>query len=185
MMSIALASLRRSQLFTGQTPFPHIRSDLCVLLKVLGGERPTKPILCGDVGFDDHMWEVMQHAWAPAPERRPPLSEILQLVTTEPVANKYLPPNPDEEPTDIWYDCEEVDLPTGETPEALQPNDYAAGISQDKPELHMPVLAFKPRRRRVIPKSSRRPDPHSISRRSRRLHWMPKGHAVAVKVSPS
>jgi hypothetical protein len=160
---------------------------MSVLLKVLRGERPSRPMLCGNIGFDDDLWKLIQNAWAANPKRRPPLSELLQLVSADPSSAEHQLPHdwmvPKEGSPEIWYDCENVESPAAlqaKVAETLRPKRSAAGLSRDERGLRTPILASKPRGRILVPKPSSRPSPSSASGRPRRIQWVPK---VAVKVS--
>jgi hypothetical protein len=122
---------------------------MSVLLKVLRGERPSRPMLCGNIGFDDDLWKLMQNAWAANPKRRPPLSELLQLVSADPRSAEHQLPHDcmvsKEGSTEIWYDCEDVEPSAAlqaEAAETLRPKRSPAGLSRDERGLRTPILAY-------------------------------------------
>ncbi|KAF9455741.1 kinase-like domain-containing protein [Collybia nuda] len=67
------------EIFTGNYPFPHIFNHWAVIMKVVEGERPLRPVgsLYFDRGLTDHMWALMQDCWVHDPAHRPTASEIV------------------------------------------------------------------------------------------------------------
>ena len=59
---------------SGHLPF-HQYVDLTVFVKVLGGERPTR-----GVGFAESVWKMLTLCWAPQPNRRPSIQDVLQCL---------------------------------------------------------------------------------------------------------
>jgi serine/threonine protein kinase len=68
------------QVFTSTTPFSHIRLDHVVVVKVLSGERPPKPVDCESVGFSNELWDVVKRAWDAEPESRASLADFIQVL---------------------------------------------------------------------------------------------------------
>jgi hypothetical protein len=52
-------------------------------MRVLKGERPTKPIDCENIGFTEELWGMMQRGWASQLESRPSLSEFVELLEVQ------------------------------------------------------------------------------------------------------
>ena len=52
-------------------PF-HMYTDLTVFLKVLEGEHPLQ-----GVGFMDSLWKLLELCWAPQPDVRPSIKDVL------------------------------------------------------------------------------------------------------------
>ena len=59
---------------SGHLPF-HRYTDLTVIVKVLEGERPLR-----QAGFTDSLWEMLELCWAPRPDIRPSVEDILQCL---------------------------------------------------------------------------------------------------------
>ena len=55
-------------------PF-HEHADLTVFMKVMGGEHPTR-----EEGFPRPLWKVLEQYWAPHPENRPEVGNVLQCL---------------------------------------------------------------------------------------------------------
>ncbi|RDB27522.1 Serine/threonine-protein kinase STY8 [Hypsizygus marmoreus] len=74
------------EIFTGDHPFPDVKSDHAVLLKVSRGERPAKPLGLHylDRGLTDRMWRLMEDCWEHIPDLRPPASEIVERLQRGP-----------------------------------------------------------------------------------------------------
>jgi tetratricopeptide (TPR) repeat protein len=75
-----MSNVRTAQLFSGQLPFEHIRSDFAVMIQVMRGARPSKPSASIEVGFTDDLWDIMQRGWAETPSDRPSLAEFWQVI---------------------------------------------------------------------------------------------------------
>jgi hypothetical protein len=71
---------RPTQIFTTKVPFFHIENDLAFLMRVVDGERPTKPTGCENIGFTKQLWSLMQQGWAKQPDSRPPLSAFIEVL---------------------------------------------------------------------------------------------------------
>ena len=59
---------------SGHLPF-HQHGDLTVFVKVLAGERPPR-----EAGFTDGLWKMLESCWAPQPNSRPNVSDILRIL---------------------------------------------------------------------------------------------------------
>jgi hypothetical protein len=53
------------------------------MIKVLAGQRPTRPEASANIGFTKEVWDVIQRGWAQEPELRPALSDFLQAVAPD------------------------------------------------------------------------------------------------------
>jgi hypothetical protein len=71
------------QVFTAKIPFSHIENDVVVLNKILNGERPSKPVGCESVGFNEELWDVMQRGWTPDPDSRATLGAFFGVLGGE------------------------------------------------------------------------------------------------------
>ncbi|EIN07578.1 kinase-like protein [Punctularia strigosozonata HHB-11173 SS5] len=61
------------EIFDGRIPFPELRSDYAVLIKVQRGERPSRPA----VELVDNVWALMKACWCDDPSARPSSTYIL------------------------------------------------------------------------------------------------------------
>ncbi|KAF9469363.1 kinase-like domain-containing protein [Collybia nuda] len=64
------------EIFTGKNPFPEIIHDFAVMLKVVRGERPSRPH--NAPGLMDEIWSLMEGCWHHDPQHRPTASEIVK-----------------------------------------------------------------------------------------------------------
>ena len=55
-------------------PF-HEHADLTVFMKVMGGEHPTREAV-----FPRPLWKVLEQCWAPHPENRPEVGDVLRCL---------------------------------------------------------------------------------------------------------
>ena len=76
---------------SGRLPF-HQHTDLRVFVKVLEGERPTRR-----VGFAESLWKMLTRCWAPQPNDRPRIQDILRCLEESPEPPPF---KPDEEAED-------------------------------------------------------------------------------------
>ena len=61
---------------SGKVPF-HGCTDLIVSLKVVGGERPRRR-----VKFKESLWKMLERCWAPHPNERPSIGDVLHCLET-------------------------------------------------------------------------------------------------------
>jgi len=61
---------------SGRLPF-HQHADLTVFMKVMKGERPAR-----GAGFAESLWKVLAKCWAPQPNERPSIEDVLQCLDT-------------------------------------------------------------------------------------------------------
>ena len=61
---------------SGNLPF-HEHADLTVLMKVMGGGRPTR-----EAGFPRYLWRVLEKCWTHHPVNRPAVGDVLQRLQT-------------------------------------------------------------------------------------------------------
>ena len=50
------------------------------MLKVLGGDRPSKPGNAPDLGLSDDIWKMLEDCWEEKRELRPPVKHVLSRV---------------------------------------------------------------------------------------------------------
>jgi hypothetical protein len=64
------------EVFTGRIPFYQLRNE-AVILKVISGVRPEKPIDVLELGLFDSVWSMVQRCWHNIPGQRPLLNDVL------------------------------------------------------------------------------------------------------------
>ena len=72
---------------SGNIPF-HQHGDMTVFMKVVAGERPAR-----GVGFTESLWKMLELCWAPQPNNRPSIKEVLQCLQKG--LNLSEPPSPE------------------------------------------------------------------------------------------
>lgn len=68
-------SLTFEQVFTGHVPFHDIHNDMAVSLKIIRGERPSRPDVAD---LDNNMWNSIEDCWKADPKERPTAAQIVQ-----------------------------------------------------------------------------------------------------------
>jgi len=63
--------------------------------KVMDGERPGRPRGAEGAWFTDDLWRMLNHCWAPQPERRPSVAAMLECL--EWVSRDPGPPSPQDD----------------------------------------------------------------------------------------
>ncbi|KAJ6598279.1 kinase-like domain-containing protein [Mycena vulgaris] len=66
------------EILTGKVPFHEFPNDMAVMLKVLGGQRPSKPISCSGTTPLDGLWELLQDCWREKSDARPTAIQIVE-----------------------------------------------------------------------------------------------------------
>lgn len=72
------------ELFTGNKPFYEFINEPSVIVKVINGERPSRPGQSHTLGLSDHLWELVQLCWHQDSSRRPDISSVLSWIKTPP-----------------------------------------------------------------------------------------------------
>ena len=70
------------QVFTGEVPFQHARTDGQVIWLVLKGDRPKYRAEARCLGLTSRVWSIMEECWAAEPSRRPSASQVLDRLTS-------------------------------------------------------------------------------------------------------
>ena len=68
------------QVFTGQVPFPEIKTPPMVMKSIIDGKRPSRPSRGKKLGLSDELWEVIQSSLAPRAEERCPVSTFVDFL---------------------------------------------------------------------------------------------------------
>jgi hypothetical protein len=70
---------------TGKVPFHEVSNDMAVMLKVMGGQRPSRPFSWSGAAALDYLWHLLQDCWNETPDMRPKVVEIVQRLTSPPI----------------------------------------------------------------------------------------------------
>lgn len=83
------------QIITDHVPFPDVKHDFTVMLKVLKGEHPIRPSdpLYLNRGLTENMWKLLQDCWHRQPENRPDMSQVIPQL-----------PEVDQRRNEVWGD---------------------------------------------------------------------------------
>ena len=93
---------------SGKLPF-HKHTDLTIFMKVVEGERPPR-----GTKFVESLWGMLELCWAPQPNNRPNVEDVLQCL--EVVSNSSGPsPGADEGIEDDWDDWDSATGSPGDT----------------------------------------------------------------------
>lgn len=81
-------------MFSGKIPFYDDPAETRVLLGVITGRRPARPVddLSRDRGLSDEMWALVETCWAQKPTDRPAIVKVLELL--QPLANRRVDQRP-------------------------------------------------------------------------------------------
>ena len=65
------------EVLTGFDPFHDLNlGSLEIVLRVLAGRRPSKPINAEGIGFGSGTWELVQECWKKQPTKRPTIERV-------------------------------------------------------------------------------------------------------------
>ncbi|KAJ7788301.1 kinase-like domain-containing protein [Mycena olivaceomarginata] len=80
------------EIMTGKVPFHDVYNDATVMFKILGGERPLRPLM-GSLGTKalDNLWELMQNCWKETREIRPTASQVVERLISPLGASRTSP----------------------------------------------------------------------------------------------
>ncbi|KAI0731578.1 kinase-like domain-containing protein, partial [Fomitopsis betulina] len=75
-------SITMWEVFTGKTPYPEVRFDGQIILKIMNGKRPELPAaeVRGRVGLSLAVWSTMEVCWDHSPQKRPPISHVVKIL---------------------------------------------------------------------------------------------------------
>ena len=67
-------------MFSGELPFHEIPRDYSVILAVMSGKRPRRPLhdMCRIRGLSNDLWDLIEICWADRPSDRPTASQIME-----------------------------------------------------------------------------------------------------------
>ena len=87
---------------SGNLPF-HEHTDLTVFAKVLEGERPPR-----GVKFGENLWKMLELCWAPRPNDRPSIEDVLQCFGVVSNSPEPYSPGVDAETEEDSDDCDSM-----------------------------------------------------------------------------
>ena len=69
-------------MFSGELPFHEIPRDYSVILAVMQGKRPRRPLhdMCQTRGLTDDLWNLIEQCWTDRPSDRPTASHIMEFL---------------------------------------------------------------------------------------------------------
>ncbi|KAG6912003.1 hypothetical protein DXG01_000251 [Tephrocybe rancida] len=73
------------EIFAGLPRFSEMRAPFDVVIAVAQDRRPSRPV---HTSLDDVIWKLMDKCWSKIPANRPTASDILQLLSSNPSANR-------------------------------------------------------------------------------------------------
>ena len=75
----------RRKVLTGCRPFYHL-GQYAVVIAVLNGEYPKKPLNAGSLGISDRLWRLLVQCWDESPSIRPTAQDLLRHLRDAPPA---------------------------------------------------------------------------------------------------
>jgi hypothetical protein len=73
------------EIYTAREPFCDIARDTMVILKVMQGGRPARPV---EQTLSDDLWTLIQLCWQQQPSDRPKIEDVVpQIVVTKATAD--------------------------------------------------------------------------------------------------
>lgn len=71
------------EVITGKTPYSERTSDVSVMMAVIEGKHPQRPVELSAGGiFDDGRWELLGRCWRMSPSERPSSTQVKDMVGT-------------------------------------------------------------------------------------------------------
>ena len=133
------------EVLSGQAPF-HRSNLYTVVAKVSGGERPRRPRGTEGEWFTKDVWRILEHCWAPKPDDRPRIEDVLRCL--EDVSMFWTPlcrmvPNPQtaDSPTRSYSDPS-TEGSTGERETPSPPRSLQAPPPKGNTDDRMPIPAL-------------------------------------------
>ena len=88
------------QVLTGRRPFYHL-GQYAVVIAVLNGEHPKKPLNAESLGLSDRLWRLVVQCWDESPSVRPTAQDFLRYLRDAPPAQAFsleypIPEDPNE-----------------------------------------------------------------------------------------
>jgi hypothetical protein len=74
------------EMFSGNFPFYEIHQDHSVVVDVMEGKRPARPLhdLISTRGLSDELWNLIERCWAQNPSKRPTATEVVRQLRSLP-----------------------------------------------------------------------------------------------------
>lgn len=76
------------QILTGNVPFHEFLNDMAVILQVVEGKRPSRPMSCSGTSEVDSLWELLQNCWDSNAEMRPNAPQIVERLVIPAIGAK-------------------------------------------------------------------------------------------------
>ena len=67
------------QVLTGKRPYDNLKTEPSVMLNVITGEKPDRPLW----GFSDGLWELLLKAWDPEYGSEPPKRPSVETISKQ------------------------------------------------------------------------------------------------------
>ena len=78
------------EVFTGKVPFGDMKNE-SVVIQIVGGKRPDKPLAAEQLGLTLEMWKFMEKCWNQNPNKRPSIDQVVSA--WEGFVNGYVLPS--------------------------------------------------------------------------------------------
>ncbi|KAK7014133.1 Rho guanine nucleotide exchange factor [Paramarasmius palmivorus] len=98
------------EIYTGLRPFHELRLDAAVILRVVNGDRPSRP--AGNTELDDDIWTLMNQCWAMNSSSRPDIDTLEHRLRSLFGAIDSAPPWDLKISKHIWLNVQETDMPS-------------------------------------------------------------------------
>ncbi|KAJ7235046.1 kinase-like domain-containing protein [Mycena rebaudengoi] len=85
------------EVLTGKAPFYEVQRDVAIIMKVIAGERPLRPV--SDSGAEstlmNSLWTLLEDCWAPNAENRPEATQFVKRLLGSPINARISKPSAD------------------------------------------------------------------------------------------
>lgn len=68
------------QVYTGRSPWPEITNYAQVIVPVLKGKRPSRPVAATGGVMTDELWHIVQDCWSKDAAARPSAAELVKRI---------------------------------------------------------------------------------------------------------
>jgi hypothetical protein len=82
--------------FSGRFPFYEVQRNETVIIKVVQGNRPSRPAEGEDLGLSDTLWDLTQDCWATDLDDRPIIRSVLDSLSSLPRRRLVKKPKPSD-----------------------------------------------------------------------------------------
>jgi len=95
------------EIFSGTIPYDRRLTNTQVTLRIIDGERPTRPEHAAALGLSDRVWEVMGKCWRQDHRTRPPIQSVLESAKEEIMAGSI--ETESSSPTPFWIMADSIE----------------------------------------------------------------------------